>query len=333
MNTLTVHSRAARRPADAGRARITVLAVGGTGESWIDDPRTEVTGMLSHVVAELDDRFAGRWVGYPASYGPVPARDGISFAESVSIGVERLLTAMTEADGPVVLIGYSQGCTVVRRVLGAMDSVVGGPVLAHVLAVGLISDPERPHGTDPALCGSGVAGDGPSVPAGLPLQWISHPQDVICNASVDSFVRDIADATAYLALRDLATWAPRAAGEYLGHRFQNATRTAFGTRQWRRDVDRLRTAGREILGYLPRVRYRGRDYNLRGDRHTAYATEPLARLRHEDYELTGCQVLAQWLQVQATFALPAEPDRAARAPQSTAVAAAGLESEKYLQAG
>ncbi|CAM3284438.1 PE-PPE domain-containing protein [Tsukamurella hominis] len=331
MNTLTVHSRAARRPADAGRARITVLAVGGTGESWIDDPRTEVTGMLSHVVAELDARFASRWVGYPASYGPVPARDGISFAESVAIGVERLLTAIAEADGPVMLIGYSQGCTVVRRVLGAMAD---GPVLApHVLAAGLISDPERPHGSDPALCGSGVAGDGPSVPDGVPLHWISHPQDVICNASVDSFVRDIADATAYLALRDLATWAPRAAGEYLGHRFQNATRTAFGSRQWRRDVDRLRTAGREILGYLPRVQYRGRDYNLRGNRHTAYATEPLARLRHEDYELTGCQLLAQWLQVQATFALPAEPDSGHRAPQSGAAAAAGLESGKYLQAG
>lgn len=331
MNTLTVRSGAARRPADAGRARITVLAIGGTGESWIDDPRTEVTGMLSHVVAELDERFGSRWVGYPASYGPVPARAGVSFAESVSIGVERLLAAIADADGLVVLIGYSQGCTVVRRVLGAMAD---GPVLApQVLAAGLISDPERPHGSDPALCGSGVAGDGPSVPAGLPLQWISHPQDVICNASVDSFVRDIADATAYLALRDLATWAPRAAGEYLGHRFQNATRTAFGSRQWRRDVNRLRTAGREILGYLPRVQYRGRDFNLRGNRHIAYATEPLARLRHEDYELTGCQILAQWLQVQATFALPAEAGVDARAPQSGAATAPGLESVKYLQAG
>ncbi len=331
MNPMTVHSRAARRPADAGRARITVLAVGGTGESWDDDPRTDVTGMLSHVVAELDDRFAARWVGYPASYGPVPARDGISFAESVAIGVERLLTAIAATEGPVVLIGYSQGCTVVRRVLGAMAD---GPVLApHVLAAGLISDPERPQGSDPALCGSGVAGDGPAVPDDVPLLWISHPQDVICNASVDSFVRDIADATAYLALRDLATWAPRAAGEYLGHRFQNATRTAFGTRQWRRDLNRLRTAGREILGYLPRVKYRGRDFNLRGNRHTAYATEPLARLRHEDYELTGCQMLAQWLQVQATFAVAPAPERDDRAPREGADTGAGLLSGKYLQAG
>ncbi|GAB3135994.1 hypothetical protein GCM10027289_30750 [Tsukamurella serpentis] len=331
MNTLTVPSRTARRSADAGRAAITVLAVGGTGESWIDDPRTEVTGMLSHVVAELDDRFSARWVGYPASYGPVPVRDGISFAESVSIGVERLLAALAQTPGPVVLIGYSQGCTVVRRVLGAMAD---GPVLApQVMAAGLVSDPQRPHGSDPTLGGSGVAGDGPTVPDGLPVMWISHPQDVICNASVDSFVRDIADATAYLTLRDLAAWAPRAAGGYLGHTFQNATRTAFGSRQWRRDVSRLRTARDEILGYLPRVRFRGRVYNRRGNRHVAYASEPLARLRHEDYELTGCQVLAQWVQVQATFAAPTTPRPAVPTPRRSEEGVPGLFSGTYQQAG
>lgn len=330
MNALTVHSTA-RRPALAGGARITVLAVGGTGESWIDDPRTDVTGMLSHVVAELDERFAAQWVGYPASYGPVPTRDGLSFAESVNIGVERLLAATAATNTLVVLIGYSQGCTVVRRVLGA---IAAGEVSApHVMAAGLVSDPERPHGSDPALCGSGVAGDGPPVPDDLPLLWISHPQDVICNASVDSFVRDIADATAYLTLRDLAAWAPRAAGEYLGHKFQNATRTAFGSRQWRRDMERLRTAGREIAGYLPRVRFRGRDYNLRGNRHVAYANEPLARLRHEDYELTGCQVLAQWLQVHATFVAGPARGGAEVPPPSGDGATSGLLSGKYLQAG
>lgn len=302
---------------------MTVLAVGGTGESWIDDTRTQVTGMLSHVVTELDDRFASAWVGYPASYGPVPARDGISFAESVDIGVERLKRAIDTTQGALALIGYSQGCTVVRRVLG--EIATGEYLAPHVLVVGLVSDPERPQGSDPELCGSGVAGDGPAIPEGLPLLWISHPQDVICNASIDSFVRDIADATAYLTLRDLAAWAPRAAGEYLGDKFQNATRTAFGSAQWRRDLHRLRTAGREILGYLPRVKYRGREYNSRGNRHVAYASEPMARLRHEDYELTGCQVLAQWLQVQLTFAsVP---------PQRGATAAPGLLSVEHLQAG
>ncbi|CAM3964672.1 PE-PPE domain-containing protein [Tsukamurella strandjordii] len=323
MDAVTVPTKQARHLASPGRAEITVLAVGGTGESAIDDVRTEVTGMLSHVVAELDERFAARWVGYPASYGPVPARDGISFAESVAIGVERLTAAIAETDGPVALIGYSQGCTVVRRVLGALAT--GELVAPNVAAAGLVSDPERPRGSDPALAGSGVAGDGPPIPDDFPVQWISHPQDVICNASIDSFVRDIADATALLTLRDLATWAPRALGGYLGDKFQNATRTAFGSQQWRRDVVRLRTAGREILGYLPRVKFRGRDYNLRGSRHVAYATEPLTRLRHEDYQLTGCELLAQRLQVQATFAI--------RAPRSGADERAGLLSEKYSEAG
>ena len=48
---------------------------------------------------------------------------------------------------------------------------------------------------------------------------------------------------------------------------------------------------------------------LRGNRHVAYASEPLARARYEDYELTGCQLLAQWLQVQATFAAPSGASR------------------------
>lgn len=323
MNAITVTSNVARRSTTPARAQITVLAVGGTGESWIDDPRTEVTGMLSHVVAELDERFAARWVGYPASYGPVPTRDGISFAESVEIGVARLTAAIAETEGLVALIGYSQGCTVVRRVLGAIAT--GDLAAPTVVTAGLVSDPERPRGSDPALAGSGVAGDGPPIADGFPVQWISHPQDVICNASIDSFVRDIADATALLTLRDLAAWAPRALGGYLGDKFQNATRTAFGSRQWRRDVVRLRTAGNEILGYLPRVKFRGRDYNLRGNRHVAYATEPLTRLRHEDYELTGCQLLAQWLQVQATFAIAP--------PRSGDDRPAGLLSGTYAEAG
>jgi hypothetical protein len=36
--------------------------------------------------------------------------------------------------------------------------------------------------------------------------------------------------------------------------------------------------------------------NPSGDRHIAYASEPL-----DNSGLTGCQILAQWLQVNATF--------------------------------
>jgi hypothetical protein len=299
---VTVSTRRAALAARPEQAQITVLVVGGTGESGCDDTRTEVSGMLSHVTAELDHRFTARWVPYPASYGPFPQRDGMSFAESVDLGVANLTRAIAAAAGSLMLIGYSQGCTVIRRVLGGVAA--GEFDGDRILAVGLVSDPERPAGTDTSLRGYGIAGQGPTIPEQIPVHWISHPEDVICNASEDSFVRDIADATAFLTLRDLAGWAPRAIGGYLGHGFQNAAKTAFGWEQSRRDLERLRTAGAEIAGYLPIVRVGKWMLNRRGNRHVAYASEPLARARYEIYDRTGCQLLAQWLQVQATFALP-----------------------------
>ncbi len=279
--------------------RVTVLAVGGTGESFEGDARSAVSGMLAHVTDELDDRFSARWVGYPASYGPVPNPAGISYADSVAIGVDALLRAVADTPGPVMLIGYSQGAVVVRMVLGAIaDGAVAAP---HVIAAGLISDPQRPEGTDPSCDGYGVAGRGPYVPDSVPVLWVSHPDDVICNASGDSFVRDLADATASLALRDMRRWAPSSLARYRRGLFQNAAKTVVSREQWGRDVRRARTAVVEILGYLPTVRVGGRVVNRRGDRHVAYAVEPLHRRRYEDEELTGCQLLAQWLQVQATF--------------------------------
>ena len=57
----------------------------------------------------------------------------------------------------------------------------------------------------------------------------------------------------------------------------------------------------------------------------AYASEPLVRARYEIYDRTGCQLLAQWLQVQATFGA---------APGSVGAAeGSALESSQYRQAG
>ena len=98
---------------------MTVLAVGGTGESHPDDHRTVVTGLLGGVTTHLDDRFTSRWVGYPASYGPV-AFGGLNYRQSTQAGVCRLIAAIRRADGPVALIGYSQGCSVIRELLGMM---------------------------------------------------------------------------------------------------------------------------------------------------------------------------------------------------------------------
>ncbi|SNS89720.1 PE-PPE domain-containing protein [Rhodococcoides kyotonense] len=274
---------------------MTVLAIGGTGESHPADHRTAVTGILRHVTDDLDGRFTARWVGYPASYGPV-AVGGLSYEQSTRVGVRRLISAIAEAKGPIALIGYSQGCSVVREVLGRMTS--GELEAGSVVAAGLISDPQQPAGVAPGCGGSGVAGLGPDLPDAVAVTWIGHPQDMICNASDDSYIRDIADLTRTMSFRTAKNWLRALWILLRTNGFQNAGKTHLTPRQWLRDVRRVRTATGELRGYLPCTLtwHRLRVSNPSGNRHVAYASEPF-----DASGLTGCQILAQWLQVQATF--------------------------------
>lgn len=121
---------------------------------------------------------------------------------------------------------------------------------------------------------------------------------MICNASDDSYVRDLADLTCWMSLRTHKVWLHQLWRLIRRNGFQNAAQTGLSPRQWRRDIHRLRTALVEILGYLPPhlVWRRISLNNPRGGRHIAYASEPL-----DASGQTGCRILAQWLQVQATF--------------------------------
>ncbi|MBA4026245.1 MAG: PE-PPE domain-containing protein [Gordonia sp.] len=274
-------------------AMVTVLTVGGTGESYPGDARSEVSGLLAAVTDRLDDRFVSRWVGYPASYGPVPSAGGVSYLDSVQTGVDHLATAIAETPGPIMLIGYSQGCVVIRELL-ARD----GLLRSGVVAAGFVADPHQPPGAVDGCDGFGLAGPGAPLPRELPALWIADPDDVICNASDDSFLRDVADLTAALSVRDLRGWLRSLWQVLTSNSFQNAARTSIRPRQWRKDIQRLRVVAVEIAGYLPaRLMLGGlKVVNRRGGRHTAYAAEPMV-----GSELTGCQTLVQWLQVQATF--------------------------------
>ncbi|MBY4129265.1 PE-PPE domain-containing protein [Rhodococcus fascians] len=268
--------------------QVTVLAVGGTGESHPSDHRTRVTGLLSCVVHELDDRFIGRWVGYPASYGPV-SLGGLCFRHSADIGVRRLRRAIESTTGPIALIGYSQGATVVREALGLVaDGTIDG---TRIVAAGLVSDPQQPAGAVSGCSGRGVAGAGPALPASLPVRWIGLETDVICNASDDSLIRDVADLTRWMSFRTPKIWIRELWTLLRSNSFQNATRTRLRPSQWAKDVRRLRTAATEVAGYLPQsMRWHRFEWaNPGGGRHIAYAREPY------DGELTGCQALAQWL--------------------------------------
>ncbi|MDV7098860.1 PE-PPE domain-containing protein [Gordonia amicalis] len=282
---------------------VTVFVVGGTGESYPGDRRTEVTGLLSGVTDELDERFDSCWVAYPASYGPAPHPGGMSFADSVAIGARRLAESLALVTGPVALVGYSQGAVVIRSALADLWAC-GHPVLTRVLGVGLVADPHQPPGAVPGCDGWGVAGPGEALPPGLPVMWVGAADDMICNARADSLVRDIADLTRAMTFAALDRWG-RSAWEVMRcNAFQNARRTAVRPSQWWRDIYRLASAWWEIRCYLPSMmRILGVVLpNSPGGRHTSYRHEPYRRASVTDPVSTGCQVIASWLQVQATFA-------------------------------
>ncbi len=282
-----------------------VLAVGGTGESTPGDDPASVTGMLARVTDELDERFSARWVPYPASYGPAASLDGECYLSSVARGVTALAQTIDDAvaeqpDRPVMLIGYSQGAVVIRRLLARPAT---GRYAASVAGLGFVADPHQPPGAVPGCDGWGVAGRGPDLPAEIPAFWVGAPDDVICNASPDSLIRDVADLSGMFSVDQVRTWLADVYTRVRDAELQNAARTRLAPSQWIRDVRRLAIAAREVRGYLPsslRV-HRWRWDNPLGGRHVSYGTEPYLRAPLTAPDVTGCQVLAQWMQVQATL--------------------------------
>lgn len=284
---------------------VTVLAVGGTGESFPDDDRVEVSGMLAAVTDDLDERFTARWVPYPASYGPSPRLDGESYQSSVCAGVVSLARAVEQAvaadpEAAVMLIGYSQGAVVIRTLLAHPSSL---HLLSAISAVGFVADPHQPPGVVAGCDGWGVAGPGPDLPGGLPAFWVGAADDMICNASPDSLIRDVADLSGVLSVGQLRRWAGDVWARVRAADLQNAAATRISPSQWRRDVHRLAVAAREVRGYLPPALRAGalRWENPRGGRHVSYDSEPYRRAPLTDPDTTGCQALAHWLQVQATL--------------------------------
>lgn len=245
-----------------------VLAVGGTGESWPGDTRTEVAGMLKYITQELAAwRFESRWVGYDSAYGPLPIIVGVSYASSVHRGVTALLDAIRADDRPVLLIGYSQGAAVITTLLQLLaqghwpelvDRIVGSVHLANPLR-----QPGRTvNGFTP---GYGIAlpanNNLPAVFGDIaPVAEIAHPDDAIASADPDSLLRSLAVITEFMSFADLRTWGTSlvAAAKAVDWRAQALT--------WRDlpyQADRARRAVLEAGGYLT-------------GRHTAYNIERVA---------------------------------------------------------
>lgn len=282
---------------------VTTMFVGGTGESFAGDQRTTPTGLLATVADALDGRFDCRWIGYPASYGPAPRRDGMSFTQSVAIGVDTLRAAIAGSTGPLTLVGYSQGAVVIRTALHQMW-IEEDPALSRIVAAGFVADPHQPPSAVAGCTGWGVAGPGPQLPPRLPVRWVGAADDVICNADADSLVRDIADLTATISLTRLGDWLRSTWHVVRTNAFQNAGQTAVKPSQWRRDIGRLWAAWHAVRCYLPSTIVVGGLVirNAIGGRHTSYRAEPYRSRSVTDPVSTGCEVIASWLQVQVTFA-------------------------------
>lgn len=182
---------------------ITVLVVGGTGESYPGDRRTEVSGLMKRVTDQLDPtRFVSQWVGYPAEYGV-----GMSYAESKEIGKRNLIKAIEDCPNVVIIKGYSQGAAIVGDLAAELHLY---PHL-EVCGVGLVADPER----HPMQCfgpnplGYGVAGKRLIREADRPVWSVAAMGDTICALPPGNPIRTIADLTEFMDFTDPIAWGHR----------------------------------------------------------------------------------------------------------------------------
>lgn len=264
----------------------TVLAIGGTSESRAGDTRTAVTGLLAGVTSRLPQgRFGSRWVGYPADYGLAT-----SYRESVRVGADNATAVGAGVGGPLALLGYSQGATVVRELLRRHAAGIG-PRL-DIRGAGLIADPEMPRGAaygKEELPGWGVAGAGPEVPRAsrMPVWWIANERDPIPCASPNSLLRDVADLTEYMSLTDAAQWGTRMLDRIRARNWQNGYGapqpvTLAGLRAAKRRAD---AAVSEVLAYLPPLPV----VNPAGGQHSSYGVAPYL----PGSRVSGCEVMAR----------------------------------------
>ena len=276
------------------------IAVPGTSESHPGDTRTEMpdpsVSMLTNVTDHLDpDIFLpGRFVGYPAAYG-----DPMSYEESVAEGIDNLEQVVYQAmqdDQKMVLLGYSQGATIVRRYLAAVATgVYGDPAMFHgvILGAGCVADPYRPKGNclgiDPG--GFGLAGKTTVWPDGF-LYEVAATRDPICAAPENSYLRTVADFTGYMTTdpSQLILWMQAMITTLRDVGWQNAN---LDWGQFWLTGQRVNEAVDYAGGYLPRVEYRVTPWmppvviNPGGGRHTCYGVETMP-----GSQLTYCQALA-----------------------------------------
>ncbi|MFE5290120.1 PE-PPE domain-containing protein [Nocardia sp. NPDC056611] len=204
---------------------IDVLCVAGTGEHAPPGSDRPV-GLLAEVTRHLDEaRFAVWNVAYPASYGPVGGANalGLDYVRSVEQGVQALLDEIRSTTNRVGLLGYSQGATVVSRLLEGIER--GDYPDVEIAFAGLVANPTRADGwesIDGSNLGYGIAGEHGPWPSDFPIWEVAQPRDPICSLPGDSLLRSFADLTEAFSVADPGWWAQQLAARIHGHGLQAA---------------------------------------------------------------------------------------------------------------
>ena len=175
-----------------GQVRPLIVIADGIGSTL-----ERTSNVVDHTVNAIIDSIPGAqssWVGWTAGYGPVGGQ-GYSWERNATDGAHMTLDVIANhRDRPIILVGYSGGCLVVRKALERM------PVTSRsrVVSVALLSDPFRPAERlqsdimkptrNSGVCGGELVGDFSNR-----TFWTTHPLDPISNAAPDSLLRTIAD--------------------------------------------------------------------------------------------------------------------------------------------
>lgn len=222
-------------------SQVTALRVRGIGESLAG-------GMCGEVTRKLSSRFVAKEVVWSASYGPVPAIGGESYARSLAAGREILLRMIDEAPGAVVLVGYSGGADLASMV--AAEIGAGKHPRLSLSGVALIADPSNP---DTGRGQWGIAGSRP-IAGSFPVWRANDPGDPIPMCDANSPLRWLADSTAGLSL----------AGGWLA-----STRSRLAAQQMQQVVVNWRDP-RGVAAQFARARFQLDGYSKRGD-HVSYS--------------------------------------------------------------
>ncbi|PBC38542.1 PE-PPE domain-containing protein [Rhodococcus sp. ACS1] len=232
---------------------IDVLTIPGTGEPG--SPNGRPVGMIKNVTDLLPSNlFDCYQLDYPRSYGPVgPNLNplGIDFEKSVAQGVNNAIQWIRDSPNPVGLIGYSQGSTVVTRIL---EMIARGelPDIEIAFAALIASPNRRPYDSLGGVAdGYGIMGEHESWPVTFPIWELANTRDPITSLDAGSPLRDFYLITKSFSLSNPVTWGI----DLLGFVLEQKRRSFLGTFN---------------LGKWSKAWEDALDYALRGE-HTMYA--------------------------------------------------------------